>query len=221
MARYRVAVDTGGTFSDFVLQDVASGKWSIIKVSSTPDDPSRAIADGLSELAEAGIAAADLDFFSHGTTVGTNALLESKVAKTGLLVTQGYTGTYLVGHQARSHGEALFDLYFEKPVPLAPLSRTGEIRERVGSKGEIVVPLDEAAARTAIERGLASGVEGGAIWFLFSFLRPGPGGGGGARPAASPPRWNWAARRAFPTSSPSTWAARAAMLRSSRRCSRE
>src|SRR3990167_8372914 len=172
MARYRVAVDTGGTFSDFVLQDVASGKWSIIKVSSTPDDPSRAIADGLSELAEAGIAAADLDFFSHGTTVGTNALLESKVAKTGLLVTQGYTGTYLVGHQARSHGEALFDLYFEKPVPLAPLSRTGEIRERVGSKGEIVVPLDEAAARTAIGQVLASGVEAIAICFLFSFLRP-------------------------------------------------
>ena len=172
MARYRVAVDTGGTFSDFVLQDVASGKWSIIKVSSTPDDPSRAIADGLSELAEAGIAAADLDFFSHGTTVGTNALLESKVAKTGLLVTQGYTGTYLVGHQARGHGEALFDLYFEKPVPLAPLSRTGEIRERVGSKGEIVVPLDEAAARTAIGQVLASGVEAIAICFLFSFLRP-------------------------------------------------
>ncbi len=172
MARYRVAVDTGGTFSDFVLQDVASGKWSIIKVSSTPDDPSRAIADGLCELAEAGIAAADIGFFSHGTTVGTNALLEGKVARTGLLVTQGFTGTYPVGHQARGHGEALFDLFFEKPAPLAPPSRTGEIRERVGSKGEIVLPLDEAAARAAIGQVLSSGVEAIAICFLFSFLRP-------------------------------------------------
>lgn len=171
-ARYRVAVDTGGTFSDFVLQDVASGKWSIIKVSSTPDDPSRAIADGLRELADAGIAAADIGFFSHGTTVGTNALLEGKVARTGLLVTRGFTGTYPVGHQTRGHGEALFDLFFEKPVPLAPPSRTGEIRERVGSKGEIVVPLDEEAARAAIGQVLASGVEAIAICFLFSFLRP-------------------------------------------------
>lgn len=172
MARYRVAVDTGGTFSDFVLQDLTSGKWSIIKVSSTPDDPSRAIANGLNELGDAAIAAAEIGFFSHGTTVGTNALLEGKVARTGLLVTRGFTGTYPVGHQARGHGEALFDLYFEKPVPLAPPSRTGEIPERVGSRGEIVATLDEAGARAAIERVLASGVEAIAICFLFSFLHP-------------------------------------------------
>lgn len=172
MARYRVAVDTGGTFSDFVVQDLSSGKWSIIKVSSTPDDPSRAIADGLSELGRAAIAAAEIGFFSHGTTVGTNALLEGKVAKTGLLVTHGFTGTYLVGHQARGHGEALFDLYFEKPVPLATPAHTGEIPERIGSRGEIVVSLDEQAARAAIERVIASGVEAIAICFLFSFLHP-------------------------------------------------
>ena len=172
MARFRVAVDTGGTFSDFVIQDVESGSWSVIKVPSTPDDPSRAIAEGLAELRAAGVAPGDIGFFSHGTTVGTNALLEGKVAKTGLLVTRGFTATPHVGHQARGHGEALFDLYFEKAVPIAPLSRTGEIPERVGANGEIVSPLDEAGAREAIRRVLDTDVEALAVCLLFSFLRP-------------------------------------------------
>ena len=172
MACYRVAVDTGGTFSDFVIQDVESGSWSVIKVPSTPDDPSRAIAEGIAELRQAGIAPGDIGFFSHGTTVGTNALLEGKVAKTGLLVTRGFTATPHVGHQARGHGEALFDLYFEKPVPIAPLSRTGEIPERVGANGEIVLPLEEQGAREAIRRVLATDVEAIAVCLLFSFLRP-------------------------------------------------
>lgn len=172
MARYRVSVDTGGTFSDFVLQDLTTGQWSIIKVPSTPDDPSRAIADGITELALAGVATSEIAFFSHGTTVGTNALLEGKGARVGLLVTEGFTGTYLVGHQARGHGEALFNLFFEKPALLAPPSRTGEIPERVGADGEIVQALDEEGARRAIRRVLDQGVKAIAICLLFSFRHP-------------------------------------------------
>src|SRR5580700_4904876 len=94
MARYRVAVDTGGTFSDFVYLDEETGAVSIGKIPSTPDDPSRAILQGIEQLIARGVAAADITFFCHGTTVGTNALLEGKGVKTGLLVTEGFRGIY-------------------------------------------------------------------------------------------------------------------------------
>ena len=84
MSRYRVTVDTGGTFSDFVYLDEATGEVSISKVPSTPDDPSRAILQGIQTLIEKGVRADQISFFCHGTTVGTNALLEGKGVKTGL-----------------------------------------------------------------------------------------------------------------------------------------
>ncbi len=172
MSRYRVAVDTGGTFSDFVIQDVQSGRWSIIKVPSTPADPSLAIVSGVRELLQSGIHAGDVCFFSHGTTVATNALLEGKGARVGLLVTEGFSATYLVGHQARGHGEALFDLLFEKPIPLVPPSRTMEVPERVDSAGTVVCPLDLQGAGRAITAVRDAGAEAIAICFLFSFLYP-------------------------------------------------
>ena len=96
MPRYRVAVDTGGTFSDFVYLNEATGAVSITKIPSTPDDPSRAILQGVEALIAQGVPAADVGFFCHGTTVGTNALLEGKVVRTGLLVTEGFSGIYEV-----------------------------------------------------------------------------------------------------------------------------
>src|SRR5258708_22463635 len=89
LGKYRITVDTGGTFSDFVCLDEDTGAISITKVPATPDDPSRAILDGIETLLAGGIRAADIAFFCHGTTVGTNALLESKGVRTGLLVTEG------------------------------------------------------------------------------------------------------------------------------------
>src|SRR5262245_39983072 len=100
MARYRVTVDTGGTFSDFVYLNEATGELSIAKVASTPDDPSRAILAGIEALLGQGVAAADIGYFCHGTTVGTNALLEGKGARTSLLVTEGFRCIYPVGEQA-------------------------------------------------------------------------------------------------------------------------
>src|SRR5437016_4528129 len=90
MARYRVTVDTGGTFSDFVYLDEETGELSIAKLPSTPDDPSRAILAGIEALLATAGEGADIDYFCHGTTVGTNALLEGKGVKTGLLVTEGF-----------------------------------------------------------------------------------------------------------------------------------
>jgi N-methylhydantoinase A len=110
MPRYRVTVDTGGTFSDFVYLDEATGAVSIAKVASTPDDPSRAIIQGVEGLLQQGVAPGDIAFFCHGTTVGTNALLEGKGARTGLLVTEGFRGIYPVGEQSRPYGPAIFDV---------------------------------------------------------------------------------------------------------------
>src|SRR5712672_3398521 len=150
MPRYRVTVDTGGTFSDFAYLAEATGAVSISKVPSTPDDPSRAILAGVEMLLAKGVAAADISYFCHGTTVGTNALLEGKGVKTGLLVTEGFRGIYPVGEQARPYGAALFDVMFDKPAVLVPQSLTGEVRERIDFRGNVLRALDETALRETV-----------------------------------------------------------------------
>ena len=116
MPRYRVAVDTGGTFSDFVYLNEDTGAVSVGKIPSTPDDPSRAILQGVEALIGQGVPAAEVGYFCHGTTVGTNALLEGKGVKTGLLVTEGFRGIYEVAEQARPYGTAIFDVMYDKPT---------------------------------------------------------------------------------------------------------
>ena len=172
MPRYRVTVDTGGTFSDFVYLNEASGEVTIAKVASTPDDPSRAIIAGVEGLLAQGIAPQDVSFFCHGTTVGTNALLEGKGARTGLLVTEGFRGIYPVGEQSRPYGPAIFDVMFDKPEVLVPHSRTGEVAERVDFRGRVLRPLDEAALRAVVRTLKAQGVESIAVCLLFAFLHP-------------------------------------------------
>src|SRR5580692_3762120 len=172
MPRYRVAVDTGGTFSDFVYLNEATGAVSITKIPSTPDDPSRAILQGVEALIAQGVPAADVGFFCHGTTVGTNALLEGKGVRTGLLVTEGFSGIYEVAEQARPYGTAIFDVMYDKPEPLVPPSRTGEVRERVDFRGNVLVPLDEAALRQTLRKLKTERIEALAVCLLFSFLHP-------------------------------------------------
>src|SRR5215472_17005257 len=147
MPRYRVTVDTGGTFSDFVYLNEETGEVSISKLPSTPDDPSRAILQGIETLIGKGARPEDISYLCHGTTVGTNALLEGKGARTGLLVTEGLRGIYPVGEQARPYGAALFDVMFDKPAMLVPQSLTGEVRERVEFRGNVLRELDEEALR--------------------------------------------------------------------------
>lgn len=172
MGRYRVTVDTGGTFSDFVFVNEDSREIEVAKFPSTPDDPSRAILTGIEHLVGKGIAAQDIAYFCHGTTVGTNALLEGKGVRTGLLVTEGFRGIYEVAEQSRPHGPAIFDIFYDRPPMLAPASRTGEVRERVAFDGSIVTPLDEAQLREAVRALKQQNVEAIAVCFLFSFLMP-------------------------------------------------
>jgi N-methylhydantoinase A len=172
MPRYRVTVDTGGTFSDFVYLDETTGAVTISKVPSTPDDPSRAILQGIEALIAQGVAPADIAYFCLGTTVGTNALLEGKGVKTGLLVTEGFRGIYPVGEQARPYGSAIFDVMYDKPPLLVPPSLTGEVKERVDFKGNVLRPLDEGALRITLRELAAQKIESLAVCLLFSFLHP-------------------------------------------------
>ena len=173
MPRYRVAVDTGGTFSDFVYLNEDTGAVSIGKVPSTPDDPSRAILQGVESLiAPPRNEGADVSYFCHGTTVGTNALLEGKGVKTGLLVTEGFRGIYEVAEQARPYGTAIFDVMYDKPAPLVPQSLTGEVKERVDFRGNVLLALDEDILRETLRRLKAQQIEALAVCLLFSFLHP-------------------------------------------------
>lgn len=170
--RYRVTVDTGGTFSDFVLFDEDTGGYRILKVPSTPDDPGRAVLEGLDLLAGQGVEPDQITFFSHGTTVATNALLEERGARVGLVVTDGFRGVYETMEQSRPYGPAVFDLRYTKPRLLAPARRTAEVVERVGSQGDVRQPLDAASLAEAIDLLEAEQVESVAVCLLFSFMNP-------------------------------------------------
>jgi len=172
MGRYRVTVDTGGTFSDFVYLDEETDEVTVAKLPSTPDDPSRAILMGVQHLLEKGVAPEDISYFCHGTTVGTNALLEGKGVRTALLVTKGFRGIYEVAEQCRPHGSAIFDIFYDRPKLLVPESRTGEVAERVSAKGEVLIPLDEMALRRDLRALQRENIESVAVCLLFSFLYP-------------------------------------------------
>lgn len=170
---YRIAVDTGGTFTDFVFLDTVGGSVDVMKVPSTRGNESVAILDGLTRwLQSKGAEAGDIDFFAHSTTVGTNAMLEETGARTGLLITEGFRGVYEVAEQARGYGSVIYDLFFEKPRLLVLPRLTEEIPERLRYDGEVLQPLDEAAAKERIRKLLDAGVESIAVCLLFSFRNP-------------------------------------------------
>lgn len=167
---FRVTVDTGGTFTDFVCFNENTRELKIIKVPSTPHDPSEAIIQGLHILAEDGVAYSQIHFFSHGTTVGTNALLEEKGVPTGLIVTKGFRGIYEVGDQAREYGPEIFNLFFEKPQLLALPRNTAEIAERINCLGEEQHTPDETEIRNIARKFKDQGIDSVAVCLLFSFI---------------------------------------------------
>ncbi len=166
-----IGVDTGGTFTDLICR--RQGQVDVVlKVPSTPDEPSRAIMSGVQEILK--IIKADaraVRRFVHGTTVATNAVLERKGALTGLLTTRGFADVLEIGRQMRSDIYEL-ELEPETPVFLAPGARRTEVDERISSDGEVIEPLNEDSLRTAIRLLLDEGVTSIAVCFLFSFLNP-------------------------------------------------
>ena len=144
----------------------------LAKVPSVPGDPSAAVLDALEKLFAAGVAPGDVTLFVHGTTVATNALLEGKGARTGLLITRGFRAVYEARGWSQPRGGDLLDTFYRKPPLLVPQRLTEEVTERLDYRGEVLTPLDEADVRRAVRRLVAQGVEAIAVCFLFSFLNP-------------------------------------------------
>ena len=137
----RLGVDTGGTFTDFVL--VHDGTLTLHKVRSTPDDPSRAVLDGLAHLA----AVADPQEVVHGSTVATNAVLERRGARVALVATRGFGDVLRIGRQTRP---ALYDFFVRVPPPLVPREMTVEVLERLDENGRVLEPLTADAVADVI-----------------------------------------------------------------------
>ncbi len=172
MAKWRVGIDIGGTFTDVVGTDVETGKLYVTKVPSIPADPSRAVTSGLQSLFEnyAEIKPADVEFFAHGTTVATNALIEGKGAEAGLLITRGFRAIYDMRGGARPTGSDLIDAFYQKPVGLVPQKLTDEIGGRIAYDGSELEPFDEESVRRAAKRLRGLGVKSIAVCYLFSFM---------------------------------------------------
>src|SRR3984885_8998440 len=168
--KYRLGVDVGGTHTDLVLLDVASGELRVEKVATTPQNPALAVLDGIANFIRRGVRPDEITFFAHGTTITTNALLEMRGARVGLLITAGYRAVQEIQNQARDGN--LFDYFYDKPAPLAPQSLTREIPERCDHLGNVIVPLDRDGVRAAVRAFKAAGVESIAVCYLFSFVNP-------------------------------------------------
>ena len=167
---YMIGVDVGGTFTDFSVFDLDTGRLINYKDSSTPEDPSRAIVKGVQDILAQEKADADqVSYLAHGTTVGTNALIEKKGAKLGLITTEGFKDTMEIGNQKRP---SLYDLQAQKPVSLIPSGCNMGVKERILYNGGIDTPLDEEDARRVIRFLKHKGVQAIAVCTLFSFINP-------------------------------------------------
>ncbi|MGI8655325.1 MAG: hydantoinase/oxoprolinase family protein [Pyrinomonadaceae bacterium] len=163
----RVGVDTGGTFTDFVYEE--SGRLHIFKLASTPADPSRAILEGLERIAlETGASLREIEVI-HGTTVGTNALLQRRGARTALVTTAGLEDVLAIGRQARP---SLYNWNVVRPAPLVDSELRFGVRERIGADGSIVEKLEERELTQLVKKIKRARVESVAVCTLFSFLNP-------------------------------------------------
>ena len=171
MKKVQVAVDTGGTFSDFTYLD-ESGALQSFKVPSTPAEPERAVIQGLTKIVDDGVRPDLIDLFIHGTTVGTNTLLQEHGSKTALVITEGFDAIYEVQEQARPYGKEIFNIRYQRPKLLVDRQNVIEIPERIGSKGEIVRAIDLDVTRSRLETLKTENISGVAICLLFSFINP-------------------------------------------------
>ena len=167
---YRLGVDVGGTFTDLLLFDEQTGAFWRHKTPSTPADSSVGILTGVEAVcAAAGIAPSDVEVFLHGTTVATNAVLEGKGARVGLIVTEGYRQIMQIARSFVPGGLAGW-IVWPKPVPLAALEDTVEVGGRMDAQGNELRPLDEASVRAALTRLKDQGVEAITVSLVNAYL---------------------------------------------------
>ena len=167
---HRVGIDIGGTFTDLVLIDDASGERAIGKVLTTPDDPSEAVEQGLRGLLEReDVDASQLKTIIHGTTLVTNALIERRGTATALLTTEGFRDAVAIGTE---HRYDMYDIFLEKPEPLVPRSLRYGVRERVLDDGSVLRDLDEEQVRAIAGELLELGIGAVAVSFLHGYRNP-------------------------------------------------
>jgi N-methylhydantoinase A len=167
---YRLGVDVGGTFTDLLLFDEQSGAFWRHKTPSTPHDSSEGILTGVQAIcANAGITPADVEIFLHGTTVATNAVLEGKGARVGLIVTEGYRQVMQIARSFVPGGLAGW-IVWPKPTPLAALEDTVEVKGRMSAQGLEMHGTDDADIRSALEKLKAQGVEALTVSLMNAYL---------------------------------------------------
>ena len=165
-----LAIDIGGTFTDVVVIRSASESLSAAKVLTTYPDPSRGVLEGAEKALEsAEVAPAQVERLIHGTTLVTNALIERKGARTGLLTTAGFRDALEIGREGRYD---IYDLFLELPEPLVERRLRLEVRERLNSRGEVLEELDEGTVRQACMQLAEEGVEAVAVCFLHAYANP-------------------------------------------------
>jgi N-methylhydantoinase A len=169
-ARFRVGVDIGGTFTDLVLIDDATGRMTVGKTLTTPRAPAEAVGNLLADvIGRAGVDAHHIKHVVHGTTLVTNAIIERKGALTALLTTRGFRDAYEIG---REHRYDLYDLFLEMPQPLVPRHLRLEVDERVYADGTVARALDEADARDLIAEIASKNISAIAVCLLHSYANP-------------------------------------------------
>lgn len=167
---YRIGIDVGGSFTDCVLLDDATGEVSLAKVLSTPRAPSAGFLDGVHALRDDyGVALPEVGALVHGTTVGTNAVVERSGARTALVTTRGFRDVLEIGTQQRPR---LYDLRQTRAQPLVPRRLCFEVNERIGPRGEVLQPLDADEVRAVLARVVEQGATSVAVCLLFSFANP-------------------------------------------------
>jgi N-methylhydantoinase A len=166
----RLGVDIGGTFTDLVVIDGATGAARVGKILTSPKDPAHAVEQGIASLLEESrTAAGAVRAVVHGTTLATNALIERKGARTALLTTEGFRDALEIRHEGRYD---MYDLFIDPPAPLVPRHLRLEVSERLLADGSVRQPLDEQGARQVIGELVAEGVEAIAICLLHAYVNP-------------------------------------------------
>src|SRR4051794_4571405 len=168
-AHLRIGIDTGGTFTDIVCVDGASGTMRVTKVASTPSNPAIGLVRGVEAILAAAHASVDeLAGLAHGTTVATNALLQGEIAGLGLIVTEGFRHILEIARQAvpEGYGNSYF---WVKPERIVPLRDVCEVGGRVNFRGEELRPLDEASVRAAARFFRARGIKAIGVCLLHSY----------------------------------------------------
>jgi N-methylhydantoinase A len=168
MTSARLAVDIGGTFTDFALE--VAGKRYSRKVLTTPSAPEQGVLAGIETiLADAALLPSDLSLIIHGTTLATNAIIERKGAKTALLATQGFRDSIEMAYE---HRFEQYDILMDKPAPLVPRNLRLSVPERIDATGRIHQPLDETAVADLVPQLRAEGVTSVALGYLHSYANP-------------------------------------------------